>query len=448
MANIVVVGAQWGDEGKGKIVDLLTESADVVARYQGGHNAGHTVKIKNKQFILHLIPSGILHRGKTCIIGNGVVIDPKALIEEIEKLKQRKINIGKNLYISGRAHVIMPYHNVLDGMHEQAKGTKKIGTTGRGIGPAYVDKMSRSGIRVIDLLDGKGFKDKLKENLADINFILEKKYNNRKINANAVYTEYMRYAEYLAPFVTDTVVLTNNLIENGKSVLFEGAQGTLLDIDHGTYPYVTSSSACAGGACTGLGVSPRRLDGIIGIVKAYTTRVGSGPFPTELKDKLGEGLRLKGGEYGATTGRARRCGWLDAVSLRHSIRINGFTGIALTKLDVLDGLDKIRVCVAYTYKDPSNSCSCSRQGKACRLTDFPQQSTVLEECTPVYEELDGWNASTKGVTRLKDLPRQARAYIDYIGETLNVNIDIISTGQKRDEVIILKNPFEKTKKRN
>ncbi len=447
MANIVVVGAQWGDEGKGKIVDLLTESADVVARYQGGHNAGHTVKIKNNQFILHLIPSGILHKGKTCIIGNGVVIDPKALIEEIEELKQRKISIGKNLHISGRAHVIMPYHNMLDGKHEQAKGNKKIGTTGRGIGPAYVDKMSRAGIRMIDLLDSKGFKEKLKENLEDINFLLEKKYNNRKISANAVYSEYMKYADYLATFITDTVVLTNNLIESGKSVLFEGAQGTLLDIDHGTYPYVTSSSPCAGGVCTGLGVSPRSIDGIVGIVKAYTTRVGSGPFPTELKDKLGEDLRLKGGEYGATTGRPRRCGWLDAVSLRYSARINGFTGIALTKLDVLDGLDKIKVCEAYSYKDPTNSCSCSKQGKACRFTEFPQQATVLEGCEPVYKELDGWNKSTKGVTRLKDLPKQARAYIDYISETLNVNIDIISTGQKRDEVIILKNPIEKIKKR-
>ena len=445
MANIVVVGAQWGDEGKGKIVDLLTESADVVARFQGGHNAGHTVIIKDEQFILHLIPSGILHRGKTCIIGNGVVIDPGALIEEIEGLKGRKISIGKNLFISGRAHVIMPYHNVLDSMHEQAKGKKKIGTTGRGIGPAYVDKMSRAGIRMIDLLDSKGFREKLRANLSDVNFLLSHKYRTRKIRLNTVYDNYMKYAEYLAPFITDTVVLVNNLIEKGRNVLFEGAQGTLLDIDHGTYPFVTSSNACAGGVCTGLGVSPRSLDGIVGIVKAYTTRVGSGPFPTELKDKLGKDLRLKGGEYGATTGRPRRCGWLDVVSLRHSVRINGFSGIALTKLDVLDGLDKIKVCVAYSYKDPTNSYS--RKGKACRFSDFPQQVKVLDGCEPVYKVLDGWNRSTKGVKRLKDLPRQARAYIDYISETLNVDIDIISTGQKRDEVIIVKNPVVKTKKR-
>ena len=445
MANIVVVGAQWGDEGKGKIVDLLTESADMVARFQGGHNAGHTVKIKDRQFILHLIPSGILHRGKICIIGNGVVIDPQALIEEIEGLKREKIPIGKNLYISGRAHVIMPYHNILDGMHEQAKGKKKIGTTGRGIGPAYVDKMSRCGIRMADLLDSKRFKEKLKANLSEVNFLLEHKYHIKKLSLQKVYSDYMGYAEYLAPFITDTMVMTNSYIEKGRNVLFEGAQGTLLDIDHGTYPYVTSSSSCAGGVCTGLGVSPRSIDGVLGIVKAYTTRVGEGPFPTELHDQLGEELRLKGGEYGATTGRPRRCGWLDAVSLRHSIRINGFSGIALTKLDVLDGLDTIKVCVAYRYKDPTNSCSCSRKGKACRLTDFPQQSGAVAECEPVYKELNGWNESTKGVKKLKDLPKQARAYIDYISETLNVPIDIISTGQKRDEVVILRNPMAKAK---
>jgi adenylosuccinate synthase len=447
MANIVVVGAQWGDEGKGKIVDLLTESADVVARYQGGHNAGHTVKIKDTEYVLHLIPSGILHKGKTCIIGNGVVIDPKALIEEVEGLKKRKISIGKRLFISGRAHVIMPYHNVLDGIDEQSKGKKKIGTTGRGIGPAYVDKMSRAGIRVIDLLDPKEFKMKLKANLADVNYLLANKYNTKKISVNKVYDEYMQYADYLAPHITDTVVMTNDLIENGKNVLFEGAQGTLLDIDHGTYPFVTSSSACAGGVCTGLGVSPRSVDGILGIVKAYTTRVGSGPFPTELHDKMGEELRLKGGEYGATTGRARRCGWLDMVSLKHAIRINGFTGFALTKLDVLDGIEKIKVCIGYKYKDPTNSCSCSKKGKACHFTDFPQKASVVEECEPVYVELDGWDKSTKGATKLKDLPKQARAYIDYISKTLNVPIDMISTGQKRDEVIITRDPIRKTKKR-
>jgi adenylosuccinate synthase len=446
MANIVIVGAQWGDEGKGKVVDLLTESADVVARYQGGHNAGHTVMIKNRQFILHVIPSGILHKGKKCIIGNGVVIHPQALIEEIEGLKKRKISVGRNLFISGRSHVIMPYHTILDGKHEQAKGSKKIGTTGRGIGPAYVDKMSRTGFRMIDLLDSKEFKGKLKANLVEINFLLKNKYGDSSLSLNRIYSEYMGYADYLAPFVTDTVVLTNNLMERGKNVLFEGAQGTLLDIDHGTYPYVTSSNAAAGGVCTGLGVSPVKIDGIMGIVKAYTTRVGSGPFPTELKDRLGEHLRHKGGEYGATTGRARRCGWLDFVSLKHSIRINGFTGLALTKLDVLDGLEKIKVCVAYKYKDPTNSCSCSKKGRACKFTDMPQTAQVLEVCEPVYVELEGWQKSTKGAKKLGDLPRQARRYINYISESLKVDVDIISTGQKRDEVIILRNPFNKKRK--
>jgi adenylosuccinate synthase len=423
MANIVVVGAQWGDEGKGKVVDLLTEKADVVARYQGGHNAGHTVIIKNRQFILHLIPSGILHKGKTCIIGNGVVIEPKALIEEIEELKKRRITVGKNLFISGQAHVIMPYHIVLDGKHEASKGSKKIGTTGRGIGPAYVDKMSRAGIRMADLLDSKLFKEKLRVNLAEVNSILEAKYNCKKLSANRMYADYMKYAEYLTPFITDTVSLTHKLMAKGNNILFEGAQGTLLDIDHGTYPYVTSSSACAGGVCTGLGVSPLNIDGIIGIVKAYTTRVGEGPFPTELQDALGEDLRLKGGEYGATTGRARRCGWLDLVSLKHAIRVNGFTGLA------------------------TNSCSCSKKGMACRLTDFPNQAKVLEMCEPVFVELEGWNKSTRGVTNFKDLPKQAKAYLKYISEELEVKVDIVSTGQKRNEVVIVRDPFKYKKRK-
>ena len=446
MSNIVVLGVQWGDEGKGKIVDLLTEDADVVARYQGGHNAGHTVMVRNKQFILHLIPSGILHKGKKCIIGNGVVIHPKALIDEMEGLKKRRVTVGRNLFISGRAHVIMPYHTVLDGKHEEAKGSQKIGTTGRGIGPAYVDKMSRTGFRMIDLLDNVGFKTRLKENLDDINFLLEKKYNQKKISVNKIYNEYMKYADYLGPFVTDTGVMINDIIDQGKNVLFEGAQGTLLDIDHGTYPFVTSSSASAGGVCTGLGVSPAKVDGIIGVMKAYTTRVGEGPFPTELRDRLGEELRANGGEYGATTGRARRCGWLDLVSLRHAIRINGFTGIALTKLDVLDGLDTLKVCTSYTYKDPTNSCSCSKKGKACNFTDMPQTVNVLNGCEPVYKELDGWQKSTKGATNIKDLPKQARAYMDYISEALNVKIDLISTGQKRNEIVMVRNPFGRKRK--
>jgi len=446
VANVAVVGAQWGDEGKGKIVDLLTEDADLIARYQGGHNAGHTVVINNKKFILHLIPSGILHKGKVCIIGNGVVVDPGALIDEIKALRQRGIHIGNNLFISENAHVIMPYHVALENISEQAKGTKKIGTTGRGIGPAYVDKMSRTGIRVVDLMDAKTLKEKINANLLEINHLLEKRYKAKKINPEKLYSEYKKYAEYLTPFITDTVILINRFIDKGKSILFEGAQGALLDVDHGTYPYVTSSNASAGGVCTGLGVAPTKIDGILGVVKAYTTRVGGGAFPTELKDKLGEVLRERGGEYGATTGRPRRCGWLDAVSLRHSKRINGFSGVALTKLDVLDELEKIKVCVAYRYEDTYKKCVCSQKGMACKFNDMPQGYSVLEACEPIYKELDGWRKSTVGIKRLKDLPKQARAYIDFIEDLLNVKIDIISTGQRRDEVIVLRNPVKEYKR--
>ncbi len=448
MANIVVVGAQWGDEGKGKIVDLLTESASVVARFQGGHNAGHTVVINNRKFVLHLIPSGILHKGKKCIIGNGVVIDPGALIEEIRGLKRKKIPVGKNLFISDNAHVIMPYHVALDNKSEQsAKKSKKIGTTGRGIGPAYMDKMSRSGIRMADLLDSRIFREKLKANLAYVNYILEKRYKAKRISLEKVYDEYMKHAAFLAPFITDTVALVNGYIEKGKNVLFEGAQGTLLDIDHGTYPFVTSSSSSAGGVCTGLGVAPTRIDGVLGVVKAYTTRVGGGPFVTELKDKLGKHLRLKGGEYGATTGRPRRCGWLDAVGLKHAIRINGMTGIALTKLDVLDDLEKIKVCLSYKYDDPYKSCSCSKKGKSCRFKEIPHNNRILEGCRPVYKTLEGWGRSTRGAKKMRDLPKQARAYIDYIEDLLNVKVSLISTGEKRSEVISLRDPFSGRKRK-
>ncbi len=429
MANVVVVGAQWGDEGKGKIVDLLTEEADVIARYQGGHNAGHTVVINDKKFILHLVPSGILHKDKICIIGNGVVIEPKSLLDEIKELRRQGIHIGKNLYISESAHVIMPYHIALDKGNELSKGKRKIGTTGRGIGPAYVDKMARVGIRVIDLMDGKVFRKKIKANLSEANYLLEKRYKVEKINLEDIYSKYMRYSEDLAPFIADTVVLTNKFINEGRNILFEGAQGTLLDVDHGTYPYVTSSSASAGGVCTGLGIGPAKIDGVLGIMKAYTTRVGEGPFPTELKDKLGESLREKGGEYGATTGRPRRCGWLDAVGIRHAIRINALSGIAVTKLDVLDDVEKIKVCIAYKYKGN-------------QLTNMPQATGVLEECEAVYKELDGWKTNTAGIKRLRDLPKQARTYISYLEKLFDIKIDLISTGQKRDEVIILKNPIK------
>lgn len=435
MSNIVVAGAQWGDEGKGKIVDLLTDSADVVARYQGGHNAGHTVIFKDKKFVLHLIPSGVLHRGKTCIIGNGVVIDPGALIKEIRELKRKKVPV-KNLFISETAHIIMPYHMALEGACEDAKGKKMIGTTRRGIGPAYVDKMSRSGIRMMDLLDPEVFREKLNANLQMVNHILRTKYKSKGLSSKKIYDEYMRYVKFLAPMITNTGVLINNLISKGKNVLFEGAQGTLLDIDHGTYPYVTSSSASVGGVCTGLGISPMKINGAIGIVKAYTTRVGEGPFPTELHGETGRMLHITGGEFGATTGRPRRCGWLDAVALEHSIRINGFTGLAITKLDVLDEVDRIKVCTSYRYRDDKDK-------KYIRTKVMPQSNRILQRCEPVYKTLPGWKESTKGITQHRDLPKKAKEYIKYVEKLLGVRVDIISTGQKRDEVIIIRNPFLK-----
>jgi adenylosuccinate synthase len=435
MSNIVVAGAQWGDEGKGKVVDLLTESADVVARFQGGHNAGHTVMIKDKKFVLHLIPSGILHRGKTSIIGNGVVIDPGALIKEIKGLRRKKVPV-KNLFISENAHVIMPYHMALEGASEDEKGKKMIGTTRRGIGPAYVDKMARSGIRMMDLLDPELFREKLNANLRMVNHILRTKYNKKGLGSQKIYNEYMKYAKFLAPMITNTSVLINNLTKKGKHVLFEGAQGTLLDIDHGTYPYVTSSSASVGGVCTGLGLSPLKIDGALGIVKAYTTRVGEGPFPTELFCETGHKLHINGGEFGATTGRPRRCGWLDAIALEHSIRINGFTGLAITKLDVLDGMDKIKVCTAYKYKDAKGK-------KYIRTKTMPQNNKILAKCEPVYKTLPGWKESTKGATKYKDLPKNAKAYVKYMEKVLGVKADMISTGQKRNEVIIIKNPLLK-----
>ena len=342
MSVVVIVGAQWGDEGKGKIVDYLTRKAEVVARYQGGHNAGHTVVIKDKKYVLHLIPSGILHKNTLCIIGNGVVVDPAALINEIRGLKKRGIMVGDNLLISRNAHLIMPYHAALDHASEQAKGKKNIGTTGRGIGPTYVDKMNRSGIRVGDLLTPEAFREKLKTNLVQVNFLLKNLYKAPTFGAENVFREYMGYAKVLARHIADTDIIVNDAVTRKRNVLLEGAQGTLLDIDHGTYPFVTSSSATAGGACTGLGIGPTKINAVLGIVKAYTTRVGSGPFPTELHDKTGEMMREKGGEFGATTGRARRCGWLDTVILKHSCRVNGLSGIVLTKLDILDGMDTSR----------------------------------------------------------------------------------------------------------
>lgn len=425
MATVVVVGAQWGDEGKGKIVDFLTERSDYVVRFQGGCNAGHTVVIGEQKYILHLIPSGILHSGKICLIGNGVVLDPKSFLKEIAGLNERGIKVDRNLFISKNCHIIMPYHIAIE---EQSEKKKKIGTTKRGIGPCYTDKVARGGIRMVDLLNPELFRKKLKANLEIINFLLKNLYQAETLDEDSIFNEYVEYGEKLRGFVEDVDIIINNAIDSGKNVLFEGAQGTLLDIDHGTYPYVTSSNTTAGGACTGTGVSPKKIDRILGIVKAYTTRVGEGPFPTELKDSLGEHLRIKGGEYGATTGRPRRTGWLDLVGLKHAVRVNGFTDLAITKLDVLDGLERLKVCVAYRF-----------EGKV--IEEFPKETEVFEKCEPLYEVLDGWSESTSGVRDYEKLPKNARKYLEYIESFLKVKINMVSTGQRRDEIIIKEFPL-------
>jgi len=434
MPVLVVVGAQWGDEGKGKIIDLLTERADVVARYQGGHNAGHTVVVGMEEFILHLIPSGILHKGKKCIIGNGVVVDPAALIEEMDGLIKRGIKFDANLLISRNAHLIMPYHKAIDVASERLKGNKKIGTTGRGIGPANADKINRRGIRMADLLSPERFREKLTINIGEANFLLERFYNAPLIHQDEVYAEYLQYAQRLKKYIADTTLYINEAMAKKKKVLAEGAQGTHLDVDHGTYPFVTSSSPTAGGACTGLGIGPNTISEIVGIVKAYTTRVGSGPFPTEQNNAMGEHLRERGREYGATTGRARRCGWMDTLIVRHAVRVNGFTSIALTKLDVLDTLDEIKICVGYKHK-----------GKLYK--EMPSDLEVLEQCEPQYISLPGWKQTTIGIKKYAQLPKKARAYVEKVCKLCGIKPSIISTGARRDETIILERPFQKTAKK-
>lgn len=429
MANIIIVGAQWGDEGKGKIVDILTEDADIVVRFQGGHNAGHTVVIDDKEYILHLIPSGILHPNKQCIIGNGMVIDPEALIEEISGLRAKGIRIDNNLFISKAAHLIMPYHTAIDKESERLKGARRIGTTGRGIGPSYEDKMARRGIRVADLLYPKPFSEKLKANLEEANYLLKEIYKVKALRFGEIYDKYMNYAEILKNYIADTSLIINRAIGEGKKILFEGAQGTLLDVDHGTYPYVTSSNATAGGACIGAGVGPTKIDEVVGIVKAYTTRVGSGPFPTELKDKNGEIMRERGKEYGATTGRPRRCGWFDAVVVQYAVRINGLGGMVITKLDVLDKYKEVNICTGYRHK-----------GKI--YVDMPAELDILEECEPVYEVMEGWLENTAGITDYDRLPEKAKKYLRRIEELAGVKINMISTGQKRSETIIFRSPFK------
>jgi len=427
MPGVVLVGAQWGDEGKGKVTDYLAEKADLVVRYQGGSNAGHTVKVGEEEFKLHLVPSGILYPGKICIIGNGVVVDPQVLVEELEGLKQRGVDTS-GLRLSYRAHVILPYHKKLDELEEERRGSGRLGTTKRGIGPAYVDKVARTGIRVVDLLDPAEFRERLALNLKEKNEIFTRVYGSSPYSLEEILEEYLGYAERLRPLVADTSHIINQALREGKKVLFEGAQGTLLDLDQGTYPYVTSSYPVAGGACIGAGVGPKAIDAVIGVVKAYTTRVGEGPFPTEAKDGAGEYLRHRGAEYGTTTGRPRRCGWLDAVILRHAVDVNGLTGIALTKLDVLTGLDPVRICIGYLYKGEI-------------LSSFPASLKVLQECQPVYEELPGWQEDITGAGSLEDLPPSCRAYIRRVEELAGVPVKLIAVGPRRDQTIEIADIF-------
>jgi adenylosuccinate synthase len=417
--NLAVLGAQWGDEGKGKIVDLLTRHFSIVARYQGGHNAGHTVYVNGAKFILRLVPSGILHPGITCVIGNGVVVDPQALFAEMDELSRHGIDPGGRIVVSDKAHLILPYHRDLDLLSEARRGERRIGTTSRGIGPAYEDKIARRGIRVGDLADPKGLEQNVRDNVTARNRLVQ----DSTMDWKPVYDELLRHAERMRPMMRDVSMLLDEAMRAGASILFEGAQGTLLDIDHGTYPYVTSSNASIGGVCTGLGIPPRAIGRVLGVVKAYTTRVGEGPFPTELSGDMGNRLRESGSEYGAVTGRPRRCGWYDAVAVRYTARINGLDGLALTKLDVLDGLDRIDVCTAYRFAGRT-------------LTEFPSDVRQLEQCEPIYESMPGWRAPTRGARRFRDLPQAARNYIAMLEEVSGVPVAIVSTGSERDDTIM------------
>ncbi|AGB42468.1 adenylosuccinate synthase [Halobacteroides halobius DSM 5150] len=423
MTTTVVIGTQWGDEGKGKVTDLIAEEADLVVRYQGGNNAGHTVVVEDTEYKLHLIPSGVLYDDTKCVIGNGVVVDPKVLIEELNYLAEKGVEVT-NFYISSKAHLIMPYHRMLDKAEEIRKGNDKIGTTGKGIGPVYRDKIGRLGIRVEDLLDEDRFATKVNEAVELKNLVLNNVYGLDTLDAEEIIAEYLDYAKQIKGFVTDTSLLVNQEIEAGKNVLFEGAQGTLLDIDHGTYPYVTSSNPTAGGVCNGVGVGPTKINNILGIVKAYTTRVGEGPFPAELTEEIGEHLRDKGHEFGTTTGRPRRCGWFDAVIVKYAARVNGLTSLAVTKLDVLDELEEVKICTGYKY-----------QGEL--LTEFPTNEEILKECKPVYETLSGWQEDTSQIKEYDKLPQNAKKYIDRICELTGVELSILSVGPKRSETMIL-----------
>ena len=417
--NIAVLGAQWGDEGKGKIVDLLTPNFSIVARYQGGHNAGHTVYANGRKFVLRLLPSGILHDGIVCVIGNGVVVDPQALFAEIDEIARAGIAIGNRLLISDKAHLILPYHRELDLLSEARRGERKIGTTSRGIGPAYEDKIARRGVRVGDLANPDSLAEAVEHNVAARNRII----GDSTMDARQVLDDLARAWDRMKPWVTDVSLFLDRARAEGRAIMFEGAQGTLLDIDHGTYPYVTSSNATIGGVCTGLGVGPRAIDGVLGVAKAYTTRVGEGPLPTELTGELGNRLRESGQEFGAVTGRPRRCGWYDAVAVRYAVRVNGLTALALTKLDVLDGLPELQVCTSYRCRGTT-------------LAEMPGDLAQLAACEPVYETLSGWRAPTAGARRYADLPREAQRYVARLEEITGVPAAIISTGSAREDTII------------
>ncbi len=427
MANVVIVGAQWGDEGKGKIVDLLTRDADIVVRFQGGNNAGHTIVLKGEKFVFHLIPSGILYENKICMIGSGVVVDPAVLIEEVRELKQRGyLKDDSQLMVSEEAHLILPYHRRIDIARDRVF---KIGTTGRGIGPAYEDKVARYGIRMADLMDEEVFRKKLKANLLHKNAYLSLVLKEKPFEPSEIFDEFIRYRKEIGKYVKDTSSILYDEIRKGRQILFEGAQGALLDIDHGTYPYVTASNTVAGNACAGSGIGPTMIDSVVGVAKAYTTRVGEGPFPTELKDDVGHRIREKGGEYGATTGRPRRCGWFDAVVVNHAIRINGIQEMAITKLDVLNEFDTVKICIGYRV-----------DGKT--IHHVPSHLETMERSEPIYEELEGWRRDLRGARTVSDLPAQTQRYLKRIEELTRVKVTIISVGSERDETIVVKNPFK------
>ena len=423
MANLVILGTQWGDEGKGKIVDLITPSFDIVARYQGGHNAGHTVFVNGKKIVLHLIPSGILHPNKLCVIGNGVVINPKAFLDEISELIKYGAEIDDNIVISKNAHIIFPYHPLIENINEEIRGDMKIGTTSRGIGPSYQDKASRQGIRAGELLDLSILREKIERNVEEKNIYFAH-YGKTQLDPKRIFDEYASYASRIKKYIKDVSFLLNEKIKEGNSILFEGAQGTLLDIDHGTYPYVTSSNSSAGGVCTGLGIGPDKIDAVLGVTKAYTTRVGSGPFPTEVYDERGKLLLERGNEFGATTGRPRRCGWFDAVAVAYSCRLNGINKIVLTKPDVLDRQEEIMICVGYRYKGEL-------------LRSFPTESWILDKVEPQYKKVQGWKSPVQKITDFSFLPQGFKDYITLIEDLVQVKVSIVSTGMERKDTILI-----------